>query len=120
MRGRQSLRGFRTICEYPEQKVNPIHRIDWSALTLKILNCIPERNLGAAAMIALLSLVPALLAQSRVVPSGVKGAENEIDPLRIAAHVRFLSDDLMEGRYPGLRGGELAAKYVATQFALDG
>ena len=26
----------------------------------------------------------------------------------------------MEGRYPGLRGGELAAKYVATQFVLYG
>jgi Zn-dependent M28 family amino/carboxypeptidase len=52
--------------------------------------------------------------------AAVKSAEKEIDPLRIAAHVKFLSDDLMEGRYPGLRGGELAAKYVATQFALDG
>jgi Zn-dependent M28 family amino/carboxypeptidase len=34
--------------------------------------------------------------------------------------VRFLADDLLEGRYPGLRGGELAAKYIATEFALDG
>ncbi|HXE07989.1 MAG TPA: M28 family peptidase, partial [Acidobacteriaceae bacterium] len=33
---------------------------------------------------------------------------------------RFLADDLLEGRAPGLRGGELAAKYIATQFALDG
>lgn len=46
--------------------------------------------------------------------------EDEIDPARIRAHVQFLSDDLLEGRYPGLRGGELAAKYIATQFALDG
>ena len=34
--------------------------------------------------------------------------------------MKFLSDDLLEGRYPGLRGGELAAKYIATQFALYG
>ena len=29
-------------------------------------------------------------------------------------------DDLLEGRYPGLRGGELAAKYIATVFATYG
>jgi len=46
--------------------------------------------------------------------------EATIDPERIRAHVKYLSDDLLEGRYPGLRGGELAAKYIATQFALVG
>ncbi len=47
-------------------------------------------------------------------------AERDVHAEEIRAHVRFLSDDLLEGRYPGLRGGELAAKYIATQFALDG
>jgi len=60
---------------------------------------------------------PAMRAQA---PAAVKTAEASIDPANIRAHVQFLSDDLMEGRYPGLRGGELAAKYVATQFAIDG
>lgn len=32
------------------------------------------------------------------------------------AHVRFLADDLLEGRGPGTRGGELATKYIAAQF----
>src|SRR6185503_20335698 len=32
----------------------------------------------------------------------------------------FLADDLLEGRGPGVRGGDLAAKYIATQFALYG
>ena len=36
------------------------------------------------------------------------------------AHVRFLSLDLLEGRGPGTRGAELAAEYIATQFALNG
>jgi Zn-dependent M28 family amino/carboxypeptidase len=36
------------------------------------------------------------------------------------AHVRFLSLDLLEGRGPGTRGAEIAAEYIATQFALDG
>ena len=34
--------------------------------------------------------------------------------------MRFLSLDLLEGRGPGTRGDELAAEYIATQFALDG
>ena len=50
----------------------------------------------------------------------IKVVEASINPDKIRAHVQYLSDDLMEGRYPGLRGGELAAKYIATQFALDG
>jgi Zn-dependent M28 family amino/carboxypeptidase len=54
------------------------------------------------------------------VPPALKSAEASVDPEKIRAHVRFLSDDLMEGRGPGLRGSELAAKYIATQFALDG
>jgi len=39
---------------------------------------------------------------------------------RMVAHTRFLADDLLEGRSPGARGGDLAAKYIATQFALLG
>jgi Zn-dependent M28 family amino/carboxypeptidase len=37
------------------------------------------------------------------------------DALR--AHIKFLSDDRLEGRGTGARGGELAALYVAQQFA---
>ena len=59
-------------------------------------------------------------AQSGSIPDGVKAAEATIDAERIRAHVKFLADDLLEGRGPGLRGSELAAKYIATQFALDG
>jgi Zn-dependent M28 family amino/carboxypeptidase len=58
-----------------------------------------------------------LLAQ---VPDAVKAAEATIDAEKIRAHVKFLADDLLEGRGPGLRGSELAAKYIATEFALDG
>lgn len=50
----------------------------------------------------------------------LKKYESQVDPSTIRAHVEYLSDDLLEGRYPGLRGGELAAKYVATQFAVYG
>ena len=38
----------------------------------------------------------------------------------LKAHVRFLSDDLLEGRGPGTRGGELATKYIAAQLETYG
>ena len=53
-------------------------------------------------------------------PPAARVAAASIDPEKIRAHVRFLSLDLLEGRGPGKRGGELAAEYIATQFALDG
>ena len=53
-------------------------------------------------------------------PAGARAAAGAIDGEKIRAHVRFLSLDLLEGRGPGTRGGELAAEYIATQFALAG
>ncbi|HMG02188.1 MAG TPA: M28 family peptidase [Edaphobacter sp.] len=70
------------------------------------------------AVLPLLMASAAALAQS--IPPAVKSAEAGVDPEKIRAHVRFLSDDLLEGRGPGTRGGEVAAEYIATQFALYG
>jgi len=36
------------------------------------------------------------------------------------AHLRYLADDLLEGRAPATRGGELAARYIAAQFQAIG
>jgi Zn-dependent M28 family amino/carboxypeptidase len=77
-----------------------------------------KTNTGIAAGLFLFVFSVSALAQA--IPTAVKKAEAAIDPEKIRAHVKFLSDDLLEGRYPGLRGGDLAAKYIATQFALDG
>src|SRR5438034_10657710 len=38
----------------------------------------------------------------------------------IAAHMRFLADDALEGRETGTRGFEVAAEYVRAQFASAG
>ena len=38
----------------------------------------------------------------------------------LKGHVRFLSDDMLEGRGTGARGGELAAKYIASQLEAIG
>ncbi len=62
-----------------------------------------------------------LVAHGRAqVPDKVKAAEAMVDAEKIRAHVKFLADDLLEGRAPGLRGGNLAAAYIANQFELDG
>ncbi|MGA8150363.1 MAG: M28 family peptidase [Terriglobales bacterium] len=59
--------------------------------------------------------------QSSVRLSGTAiAAMQKINPERIRAHVRFLSHDLLEGRGTGQRGGDIAAEYIATQFALYG
>jgi Zn-dependent M28 family amino/carboxypeptidase len=47
-------------------------------------------------------------------------AMETIVPDHIRQHVRFLSHDLLEGRGTGQRGGDIAAEYIATQFALYG
>ncbi|HYT70912.1 MAG TPA: M28 family peptidase [Gemmatimonadales bacterium] len=36
------------------------------------------------------------------------------------AHLKYLADDLLEGRAPATRGGRLAARYVAAQFQAAG
>ena len=38
----------------------------------------------------------------------------------IDAHLRFLADDLLEGRAPGTRGGAIAARYIQSQFEESG
>src|SRR3984957_9787909 len=50
----------------------------------------------------------------------VAAAMQGISPDRIRAQTRFLADDLLEGRGTGTRGGDIAAHYIATQFALYG
>ena len=52
--------------------------------------------------------------------TGAGPALDEIQGEQIAAHLQFLSDDLLEGRAPSTRGGDLAARYLAAQLALVG
>ncbi len=53
-------------------------------------------------------------------PSAAISAMQSIRPENIETHVRFLSHDLLEGRGTGQRGGDIAAEYIAAQFALYG
>ena len=50
-------------------------------------------------------------------PAAAFAAMQTINPEHIRWHVRFLAHDLLEGRGTGQRGGDIAAEYIATQFA---
>ncbi|MBA2339182.1 MAG: hypothetical protein H0V88_02215, partial [Pyrinomonadaceae bacterium] len=66
------------------------------------------------ALAALLVVIAAALALPQQ-----QGMSNQTSPAinenALRAHIKFLSDDLLEGRGPGARGGELAAKHIAAQ-----
>jgi len=63
---------------------------------------------------AILAITFGLSAQAGIAEGlGVSGAA-------IKAHTAFLASDLLEGREAGTRGYDIAAEYVATQFALYG
>jgi Zn-dependent M28 family amino/carboxypeptidase len=84
------------------------------------------RRIAACALLGILSLsVFAADTPSKTkTPAGpgaaAKAAEKSIDPEYIRATVKFLSSDLLEGRGTGQRGGDIAAEYIAAQFASYG
>ncbi|HZW90908.1 MAG TPA: M28 family peptidase [Myxococcaceae bacterium] len=49
------------------------------------------------------------------IAAGASDAAAGIRPEVVSAHIRFLADDLLEGRAPGERGFDIAAAYVASQ-----
>jgi Zn-dependent M28 family amino/carboxypeptidase len=65
-----------------------------------------------AAVVSVLSVTTAS-AQNGAVPAG-------ITPREIDAHLRFLSSDLLEGRAPATRGGQIAEEYIASQLQAFG
>jgi Zn-dependent M28 family amino/carboxypeptidase len=60
-----------------------------------------------------------IMSENRALLSESNDAElaaAQIEENKLRAHVKYLADDLLEGRGPGSRGGMLAAKYIAGQF----
>ena len=68
--------------------------------------------LVSAVLVSVLSVTTAS-AQNGAAPAG-------ITPREIDAHLRFLSSDLLEGRAPATRGGQLAEEYIASQLKAFG
>jgi Zn-dependent M28 family amino/carboxypeptidase len=53
-------------------------------------------------------------------PQPAQEVLNAVSAQRIRVHTKFLSSDGLEGRGTGQRGGDIAADYIAAQFALYG
>jgi Zn-dependent M28 family amino/carboxypeptidase len=64
-------------------------------------------------LLLLFALGANILPAQQTAATRVAGALSA-DALR--GHLEFLADDALEGRAPGTRGGELAQKYIASQF----
>jgi hypothetical protein len=67
----------------------------------------------SAVLLCLACLAVPSTAQSNYPPPELL---NSVSPDRIRAHMQFLADDLLEGRYTGSRGYGIAARYVAARF----
>src|SRR5205085_1046866 len=62
-----------------------------------------------------LSFLLLLALAAVVVSQAQRGTSGLIKESTLRAHIKYLSDDLLEGRGTGATGGELAAKYIAEQ-----
>ncbi|HVP69564.1 MAG TPA: M28 family peptidase [Anaeromyxobacteraceae bacterium] len=75
------------------------------------------RRRSSLVLLGLLAASPASAAAPKT--EGLAPAEAtaaaRVTAAEISAHIRFLSDDLLEGRFPGTRGSEIAIRYVATE-----
>ena len=67
-----------------------------------------------------LSLVLGFFISTAAVAHSHEAMQSQPDAERIKAHLFFLADDLLEGRETGSRGHEIAAHYIATEFAKYG
>ena len=54
--------------------------------------------------------------QAQAAPSPADRVAGAVDSNSVRAHLEFLADDALEGRRPGTRGGEIAARYIAAEF----
>jgi Zn-dependent M28 family amino/carboxypeptidase len=66
------------------------------------------------------ALVFAALAAALPVVAQAPQALPPVNARALDAHLRYLADDLLEGRAPATRGGRLAARYIAAQFEAFG
>ena len=74
-----------------------------------------RQTLALLSLIAIASLLPPSLAGQQGASPGARVAA-ALSPDVLRGHLEFLADDALEGRAPGTRGGELAQKYLASQF----
>ena len=67
-------------------------------------------------LVLILTLAAFSLEAQQALPAAAEKAMNSIDAERIRATVKYLSDDALEGRGTGQKGGDRAADWIAAQF----
>ena len=76
------------------------------------------RKIHSRALVALVVLCMAAPGvPARQQQQGKTAVQNSADAERLRAHVAYLASDKLEGRRTGTRGAELAAEYIAAEFA---
>ncbi|MFC1476864.1 M28 family peptidase [candidate division KSB1 bacterium] len=70
--------------------------------------------------LAVILLITGLFAQGPANKIHAQTGAEKISEAKMRAHIAFLADDLLEGRGTGQRGMQLATRYMAAQFELNG
>lgn len=76
-------------------------------------------RLAVLIVVCSMAMIPAA-AQSRAAFAPLAYAKKQFKDQALRAHIKFLADDLLEGRGPASRGGDLAVRYLATQLEAMG
>jgi Zn-dependent M28 family amino/carboxypeptidase len=79
-----------------------------------------SRRAALAGVALLLTVQPALAAPAAKAKAAAAAPAFTPSAAAIKAHMSFLADDLLEGRESGTRGYDIAANYVASQYAVMG
>ena len=71
----------------------------------------------AIGVLAVVAAAAAAAPAALVLPAGARAAAAAVDRGTLEGAVRFLADDLLEGRAPASRGDEIACRYIASLMA---
>src|SRR5690242_11477808 len=85
---------------------------------MRLFRVLPAALLAGTSLVGLAAFAAAPAGNAG--DDGFRRALAALSAKRISARIRFLSDDLLEGRGTGARGSEIAARYIATEFSEDG
>src|SRR5688572_18799149 len=72
-----------------------------------------KKHLILSSLIASFSFIIHAYGQSK---AEVKAILKNVSPSAIKGNMTFLSDDMLEGRFPGTKGFALASKFMESQF----
>src|SRR5262249_61550783 len=98
------------------QRISPRARMNQQS-AISSQHWSPKGTMKKLSMILLATLTSLVLAQPpAALPPAAHKAMNAVDAERSRATVKYLSDDALQGRGTGQKGGDMAADWIALQF----